>query len=81
MRVMSTEKIANFSEPSQFDPETLHGISFYDAATESQMRYIYSDAGHWSAGWIVRKTRGGQWETYRKATDQDIASLFCVGEI
>ncbi len=67
---------ANQSEPKQFDPETLHGISFYDSATRSRMRYIYPDAGHWCAGWIVRKTRGCQWETYRKATDEDIAALF-----
>ena len=70
---------ANQSEPKQFDPETLHGISFYDSATRSRMRYIYPDAGHWCAGWIVRKTRGGQWETYRKATDEDIAALFGAG--
>jgi hypothetical protein len=47
---------ANQSEPHQFDPEMLHGISFYDEATRSQMRYIYPDARHWCAGWIVRKT-------------------------
>jgi hypothetical protein len=58
-----------------FDPTTLHGISFYDGATGKEMQYIYPDAGHWRAGWIVAKTKGGQWETWRKATDDDIAQL------
>lgn len=58
-----------------FDPRTLHGISFFDNATKREMRYIYPDAGHWSAGWIVVKNPSGEWMTLRKATDADIAAL------
>lgn len=57
------------------DPETLHGISFFDAATNRKMRYIYPDAGHWTAGWIVAQNPSGEWMTWRKATQDDIATL------
>lgn len=60
-----------------FDPETLHGISFFDAASKRKMRYIYPDAGHWCAGWIIVQNPSGQWMTLRKATDADIAALNC----
>lgn len=58
-----------------FDPETLHGISFFDGGSNRQMRYIYPDAGHWCAGWLVVKNPSGEWMTWRKATDEDIASI------
>lgn len=61
------------SEPS--NPETLHGITFYDLASHRKARYIYPDAGHWTAGWIVVQNPSGEWMTLRKATDADIAAL------
>lgn len=58
-----------------FDPGVLHGISFFDANSNRQMRYIYPDAGHWCAGWVVVKNPSGEWMTLRKATDADIAVI------
>lgn len=59
----------------KFDPESLAGVSFYEKASHRMMRYIYPDAGHWTAGWIVVQNRSGDWMTLRKATDADIASI------
>lgn len=58
-----------------FDPETLHGVSFFDGVSNRKMRYLYPDAGHWSAGWIVVQNRSGEWMTLRKATSEDILSI------
>lgn len=58
-----------------FNPETLHGISFFDNASKRKMRYIYPDAGHWCAGWIVVQNPSGEWMTLRKATDEDVAAI------
>ncbi len=55
----------------QFD---VSGIEFYDVVSRRTMKYIYPDANHWTAGWILYKHDGG-WVTLRKATEQDISSL------
>lgn len=55
-----------------FDVGSLHGITFYDAKSTCYIRYICPDASHWVAGWLVRQTKGGQWITMRKATQEDI---------
>lgn len=60
---------------NQFDPETLSGVSFFDGKSQRKMRYIYPDAGHWTAGWIVVENASGEWMTLRKATEEDIASI------
>ena len=60
---------------SKIDANTLHGISFFDDASQRCMRYIYPDAGHWCAGWIIVQNPSGEWITLRKATDEDIAAL------
>lgn len=60
---------------SDFNPEKLHGASFFDAASKRVMRYIYPDAKHWLAGWIVVQNASGQWMTLRKATEQDLAVI------
>lgn len=56
----------------KFDPETLHGISFFDVGTDRLMRYIYPDEHHWTAGWILVKNPSDEWMTLRIATDNDI---------
>lgn len=58
-----------------FNPETLNGLSFFDDGTKRKMRYIYPDAGHWCAGWLLVQNPSGEWMTLRKATDDDIAAL------
>lgn len=58
-----------------FDPETLHGISFFDGASQRTMRYIYPDSGHWTANWIVVKNPSGEWMTLRKATEADLRAI------
>jgi hypothetical protein len=58
-----------------FSPESLSGISFFDGSSSRKMRYIYPDAGHWCAGWILVQNSGGHWMTLRKATDADIAAI------
>lgn len=60
---------------TQFDPETLHGISFYDNYSKRKMRYIYPNAGHWCAGWIVVQNPSGEWMTLRKPTVADHAAI------
>lgn len=57
------------SEP--LDPHKLPGITFYDAASGRNMRYVYPDSGHWLAGWIVVQNPSGEWMTLRKATVDD----------
>ena len=57
------------------DPEKLSGISFFDSASNRAMRYIYPDAGHWTAGWLVVRNPSGQWMTLRKATCGDIDAI------
>ena len=57
-----------------FNPETLHGITFYDNASKRYMRYIYPDADSWMAGWLVVKNPSGEWMTLRKATDTDLSA-------
>lgn len=37
--------------------------------------YVYPDTKHPFAGWICRKTKGGEWISVRKATDDDIEKL------
>ena len=39
------------------------------------MKYVYPDAKHWTAGWILYQHPDGQWVTLRKATDIDIAAI------
>lgn len=58
-----------------FDPTSLSGVGFYDIHSGRAMRYIYPDAGHWLAGWIVARNPSGDWMTLRKATDDDIAVI------
>ncbi len=54
----------------------VRGLEFFDQASNWQMKYVYPDTDHWSAGWILYKNPGdGQWVTLRKATDADIAVL------
>ena len=60
---------------TRFDATQLAGLSFHDARSGRDRRYIYPDTNHWTAGWIVYKTQGGDWVTYRKATQDDIVSL------
>jgi hypothetical protein len=57
------------------DPRTLNGIAFFDQYTGRIMRYIYPDAGHWTAGWILAQNPSGEWMTWRKANDADIEAL------
>lgn len=59
----------------KFDPTSLHGVSFFDGAANRNMRYIYPDADHWTAGWLVVQNPSGEWMTLRKATGADIATL------
>lgn len=59
----------------KFDPGTLCGVSFFDAATERVMRYIYPNAKHWMAGWIITRNPSGEWMTWRRATDDDIKAI------
>ncbi len=66
-------------QPIEFNPSTLHGVSFFDAASNRQMRYIYPDAQHWTAGWIIVQNPSGHWMTLRKASDEDLAAI--TGEI
>lgn len=58
-----------------FDPEKIPGVSFFDAASDRMMRYIYPSAGHWSSGWIVVQNPSGDWMTLRKAAETDIVSI------
>jgi hypothetical protein len=51
------------------------GCEFYDAASQRQMKYVYPDSGHWTAGWILWKHPDGQWVTLRKATDADLTLI------
>lgn len=51
------------------------GITFFSQSFNCDMAYMYPDSGHHLAGWILRKTKGGQWVTERKATDKDIAAI------
>jgi len=52
------------------------GFEFYDQASKRQMKYVYPDTAHWTAGWILYRNPGdGQWVTLRKATDDDIKAL------
>ncbi len=62
-------------KPGAFDPTTLHGVGFYDIHNGRAMRYIYPDADHWTAGWIVVQNPSGDWMTLRKATDEDISVI------
>lgn len=57
---------------STFDVASL---KFYDQANHREMMYVYPDTKHWTAGWLLFKTKGGEWVTLRKATDEDIESL------
>ena len=50
-------------------------LKFFDGRTQREMMYVYPDTKHWSAGWLLYKTRGGEWVTLRKATEDDIATL------
>lgn len=52
------------------------GLEFYDGATERQMKYVYPDTPHWTAGWILYRNPGdGQWVTLRKATEADVKAI------
>ena len=52
------------------------GLEFYDGASKRQMKYVYPDTKHWTAGWILYKNPGdGQWVTLRKASDADLAAI------
>lgn len=53
----------------------LKGITFYDQATNREMKYVYPDTPHWAAGWILYRHVAGHWVTLRKATDDDIARI------
>jgi hypothetical protein len=57
------------------DVKDRSGLEFYDATTRRTMKYMYPDTDHWTAGWLLYKHPDGQWVTYRKATDADIASM------
>jgi len=63
------------SEQPNFNPETLSGVSFFDVASTRNMRYIYPDVGHWTAGWLIVQNRSGAWMTLRKATAEDLAAI------
>ena len=59
--------------PKSFD---VPGLKFHDAASGRDMKYVYPDTDHWTAGWILyRHPATTQWVTLRKATDDDIAAL------
>lgn len=52
------------------------GLEFYDAASRQQMKYVYPNTDHWTAGWLMRKhPHSGEWVTVRKATDADIEAI------
>jgi hypothetical protein len=51
------------------------GFSFYDGGSGKQLKYVYPDTKHWTAGWLLYKHPDGQWVTYRKATDADIVAM------
>jgi len=59
----------------RFNPETVPGITFFDAVSNRKMRYIDPNASHWARGWIVVLNPSGQWMTLRQATPADIAAL------
>jgi hypothetical protein len=60
----------------RFDPKDIRPAPlFFRDANAGEMAYVYPDSEHWTAGWLLRKTRGGEWITYRKATDADIVAL------
>lgn len=52
-----------------FDPP---GTLFYDTASRREMKLVYEDAGHWTAGWLLYRGADGQWVTLRKATDSEV---------
>jgi hypothetical protein len=58
-------------------PETYNpaGLDFYDCASGREMKYVYPDSSHWTAGWLLYKHPDGQWVTLRKATDADISTI------
>jgi hypothetical protein len=44
-----------------------------------EMAYVYPDTPHWTAGWLLRRTEGGVWETLRKATTEDLQAITSEG--
>jgi hypothetical protein len=55
-------------------PEPI-GIEFYDAQSQRQMKYVYPDSKHHTAGWLLYRHPDGQWVTLRKATEIDVACI------
>lgn len=58
-----------------FDPRMIAGVSFFDEASKRQMRYVYQEADHHLAGWILVQNPSGEWMTLRKATEKDISDI------
>lgn len=57
-------------------PFDVPGLEFYDGASKRQMKYVYPDTAHWTAGWILYRNPGdGQWVTLRKATEADVNAI------
>lgn len=56
-------------------PASIPGPEFYDVSTKRWIKYVYPDANHWCAGWLLYKHCDGHWVTYRKATDADIEAI------
>jgi len=59
---------------------TRGGVDFFDEASKRQMRYVYPDTDHWTAGWIMVRGVDGlrgmpEWVTLRKATERDVAAI------
>lgn len=63
---------SEIAERAHFD---VTGLKFFDGATKREMKYVYPDTPHWSAGWILFKHPDGQWVTLRKATEGDIKRI------
>ena len=63
---MSTNNTPQFNPP---------GFEFFDGNSQRQLKYVYPDTKHWTAGWLLYKHPDGQWVTLRKATDDDIKAL------
>jgi hypothetical protein len=58
-----------------YNADNIPGLTFHDEGSGKNMRYIYPDAQHWCAGWLLSQKVDGGWMTVRKATDIDIAAI------
>jgi len=58
-----------------FDPDVLPGISFYSDSHHCWIRYIYPDAKHFCAGWLLAIGPSGEWNALHRATDEDLTAI------